>query len=512
MELILAHDKYYGIAGPNGDLPWSMTEAGRTDMRFFSQMTKGNIVAMGATTFASRSIACKPLPKRLNIVVTRRNGHRGRLSDETRRVMFSSVDAAVESWVVGTTGLLFVDTIDKMYRTCMRLIQRERGAVKAFLTGGASLVDAYITQGFRLTHVHLNEIPGDSYNCATFIGDVAKTRLICCTARDFVETACKKTGLIMRTLYNDQAAYGNEGERDYLQLLRDCAIAKLGYEKQDRTGEGTYSMFSQELRFRLYDEIVQQRVLPLLTTKRMATKAMFTELAWFVRGETDTKILERDGCRIWSGNTSREFLDSRGLTDYPEGELGPGYGFQWRFAGAEYPSREGGVDQLQGLIDMLKTDPDSRRMVMSAWNPKDLPKMALPPCHMMLNLWTRVDPNTNQRYLRGKVIQRSADAFLGVPFNIGSYGALLHYIADKAGMIAEELVLSFSDFHVYKTHLEQVAMQCGDSRFPVAFPTLEFPWDNDPKMEAPELDDLKHTDFIVKGYVPQARIPAPMAV
>lgn len=298
----------------------------------------------------------------------------------------------------------------------------------------------------------------------------------------------------------------NQAEKNYLNLLKN--ILENGDERSDRTGIGTKSIFGTQLRFDLSND-----TLPLLTTKRMFTKGIIEELIFFINGKTQTKELEAKGVNIWKSNTSREFLDSRGLTDYPEGEMGPMYGYQWRNFGADeiYVGSNSddqdhcieipGVDQLQNCFDLIKKDPTSRRILITAYNPAVSHKCVLDPCHMFLQFY--VDGNN----LSLQWYQRSVDSFLGLPFNITSYAVLTHMMAIATGLKAKELIFVGGDTHLYSNHLDQVKEQI--SREPYEFPKLNI------KSKINSIEDmekLSFEDFEIIGYKSHPAIKAPMAV
>ncbi|XP_008468587.2 thymidylate synthase [Diaphorina citri] len=215
-------------------------------------------------------------------------------------------------------------------------------------------------------------------------------------------------------------------EQQYLHLLDK--IIKTGHKKSDRTGVGTLSLFGAQMRFDLTNG-----TFPLLTTKRVFWKGVVEELLWFIKGSTNAKELSDKGVKIWDPNSTREYLDSIGLVDRKEGDLGPVYGFQWRHYGAEYKDMftdytDQGIDQLQNIINTIKTNPNDRRIIMCAWNPIDMPKMALPPCHCLAQFYVADGKLSCQLY------QRSADMGLGVPFNIASYSLLTYMIAHVTGL------------------------------------------------------------------------------
>ena len=241
-------------------------------------------------------------------------------------------------------------------------------------------------------------------------------------------------------------------EFQYLNLIE--RILKQGSTEHTRNGI-TKTVFGDCMRFDL-----SRGQIPLLTSKRVAWKACFHELMWFLKGDTDIKNLNSKGVHIWDGNATREFLDSRGLTDYPEGILGPIYGWQWRKWNAHYDGTtsfgHSDIDQLQYVIDELK-DPlkrSSRRLIVSAWNPEQLNDMALPPCHIMMQFHVR-----DGAYLSCSMYQRSADVGLGMPFNIASYSFLTHIIAKHCDLIAEEFVYFVGNAHIYESHIDALKGQ-----------------------------------------------------
>lgn len=272
----------------------------------------------------------------------------------------------------------------------------------------------------------------------------------------------------------------------YLDLLRH--ILQTGADKDDRTGTGTRSVFGYQMRFDLKEGF------PLVTTKKVHLKSIIYELLWFLKGETNIKYLKDNGVSIWD-----EWADAKG-------DLGPVYGKQWRsWEGANGQT----VDQVSALIHQLKNNPDSRRMIISAWNVADLPDMKLMPCHCLFQFYVR--PATEEQQLRGikgnlscQLYQRSADVFLGVPFNIASYALLTMMIAQVCDMEADEFVHSFGDAHLYKNHFEQAELQLSRTPFPL------------PKMKInPDIKDIfsfTFQDFELLNYQSHPAIKAPVAV
>lgn len=288
----------------------------------------------------------------------------------------------------------------------------------------------------------------------------------------------------------------NHEEHQYLDLVRD--ILQNGVDRPDRTGTGTRSVFGRQMRFSL-----RNNTMPLLTTKRTFWRGVAEELLWFIAGCTNAKVLQYKNIKIWDGNSSREFLDSVGLAHREEGDLGPIYGFQWRHFGAEYDTMhdtytDKGVDQLSNIIDTLKTNPNDRRMIMTAWNPTALPDMALPPCHLLCQFYVANGELSCQMY------QRSADVGLGVPFNIASYSLLTMLIAHVTGFKPGEFVHVLGDAHVYSNHIRELKVQL--EREPRPFPTLKINPDKQ------SIDDFVMDDFELVDYNPHKAIKMPMAV
>jgi thymidylate synthase len=281
----------------------------------------------------------------------------------------------------------------------------------------------------------------------------------------------------------------NHEEDQYLNLIKN--ILEHGFIEEARNGS-TKSIFGNSMRFSL-----KNGKIPILTTKKVAWKTCLKELLWFIRGETDNKILQQQGLHIWDGNASKDFVQSIGLGHYPEGILGPIYGYQWRHFNARYDVRNGaildenkpGIDQLQYIIDQLKNPAtrNNRRLVMTAWNPCQLNKMALPPCHVMCQFNVH-DGNK----LSCAMFQRSVDVPIGSPFNIASYCFLTHLLAKHCGLEAYEFVYFMGNCHIYEEHLEAVKEQL--ERKPYEFPSLEI------VNKRENINDYVVGDFQIIGY------------
>lgn len=285
-------------------------------------------------------------------------------------------------------------------------------------------------------------------------------------------------------------------EHQYLNHIKN--ILENGVKTDDRTGVGTYAIFGAQMRYTLRDN-----VFPLLTTKRVFWRAVVEELLWFIRGSTNAFELRDKNVHIWDANSTREFLDSVGLKDREEGDLGPIYGFQWRHFGAEYKGmhadyKNKGIDQLAHVINTIKTKPSDRRIIMCAWNPVDIPEMALPPCHCLVQFFVAKGELSCQLY------QRSADMGLGVPFNIASYALLTYMIANVTNLKPGEFIHTLGDSHVYLNHVDALKEQL--TREPRPFPTLKI------KRNVEKIEDFTIDDFELSGYDPHPKLSMPMAV
>lgn len=263
--------------------------------------------------------------------------------------------------------------------------------------------------------------------------------------------------------------------QQYLNLLK--RILDEGATKTDRTGTGTKSVFGNQMRFDLADGF------PLLTTKKLHLKSIIYELLWFLRGDTNVRYLQEHGVRIWN-----EWADENG-------DLGPVYGHQWR----SWPDYKGGtIDQIQNVLDQIRHTPDSRRMIVSAWNPAEVDEMALPPCHCLFQFYVADGRLSLQLY------QRSADTFLGVPFNIASYALLLQMMAQVTGLKAGEFIHTTGDTHLYLNHLDQARLQL--TRTPRPLPRMRL------NPDVKSLFDFRYEDFELEGYNPWPHIAATVSV
>lgn len=442
--------------GFENKLCWNIPD----DLKFFRKQTMNNIIVMGRKTFDSIG---KALPDRINIVLS------------------STLNQDDYPDIVVVKNLTQLD-----------ILLGAHFDRKIYIIGGESLYNHFIDRCsfLAVTHIEKTGKPDmlfDSYH--PMIDNTFKLT-------DW-SSAKYHDGIVYRYLvYSNCLVKINKTDDVYLDLMNK--ILKEGTDRIDRTLVGTRSLFAQHITFDLKDSC------PLLTTKRVAWKTCILELLWFLKGKTDTNILKNQGVKIWSGNTTREFLDSRGLNDYPEGELGPGYPWQIRRSGANFPDPEGGIDQLLYMENLLKTDPMSRRILWNLWNPSDIHKMALPPCHYAFQMY--VEEIRGIKYLSGLVSLRSNDGAIGAPINYFSYYTLLRIFALRCGMRVKSLTLCIGDAHIYSNHIDQIKEQI--TRIPRASPVLEI----NSRVQNCDWGDIELSDFSLIGYFPHPTIKMQMAV
>lgn len=474
MKLNLIYsDSVDGIMGINNDLYCKI----HSDLKMFQKITSTmfnnhkNVIIMGYNTW--KSIGEKPLKDRTNIIITKKHYNEIERYDI---LTFQSLDKCFEYLDEGDVGKIFViggsylfseiiknyfDSIDLIYQT--RIIDE---------------VNSFLFPSFNIIY---NKIPLIKYENDKRIQNIKQTKK---KERGNIFDFQKKKYVSKEIEYYENIYQKNEcinhQEFQYLNLLKD--ILENGTQKESRNST-VYSHFGSRMIFDLREGF------PLLTTKKMPWKTILRELLWFIKGSTSNKELQSKGVHIWDGNASKEFLKTRGLS-YEEGDLGPIYGFQWRHFGAEYKDHKAdyqgqGIDQLQWIINEIKNNPTSRRLIMSAWNPVDLDKMALPPCHIMVQF------NIEDTYIDAQLYQRSGDMFLGVPFNISSYSFLLHIIGKLTGYIPRNLIHVIGDTHIYSNHINAVKEQL--LRIPSNFPTLKINQIN-------TIDSIQEKDFEITNY------------
>ena len=457
------------LIGINNDLVVKLTK----DMEYFKNITMGHTIVMGRGTWDS--IGNRVLPGRKSIILT----NNPNLKSKHEAVSMMTLEKFLELQTNNRESVYFVIGGGKIFNI---LLQNAFTLPRELYITETTVPQGYI-QGLSKDFSYIEYIP--------------KCYRITSVSEKYMEGDC--TFRFIKYRYETR---NSSNEQEYLKLLSNVSN---GEERPDRTGVGTVSRFGKQMRFDISESI------PLLTTKRVPWKTCIKELLWFLRGDTDSKLLEDQGIKIWKGNTSREFLDSRGLS-YKEGVLGACYGYQWRFYGAEYKEEyadtskakpSDGIDQIMQVIETLKTDPSSRRMIVNTWNPTFLDKMVLPPCHFCFQFYAS---GKSLKELSCHIILRSNDLFLGAPFNIFEYAVLTCIIAKKCGMTPKELVYTISDAHIYKNHLEQVQEQL--HRVVRSEPVLIL----DDSIKTKDFSEMSIDDFEIVGYFPDKVIKGEMAI
>jgi thymidylate synthase len=454
---IVAFCKKYGI-GCNNTIPWNIPE----DLKHFQTITNDSIIVMGRNTF--ESLPYKPLKNRINVVLTK-SDKPDQYSDIDNLhfiqdiQMLDNFDDSKKIFIIGGEDIykLFFDKIDFIYTT---FIDKEYECTKFFPS---------ITHHFKIS-TFSEPFWSENEQCNyRFINYVRK--------QTYQSSDIEYTDLIKRVLKDNH----------------DIRV--------DRTNTGTFSKFGDQIRFDISDSV------PLLTTKRVPWKSCIEELLWFLRGDTDANILKNKNVNIWNDNSSREFLDKVGLGRLEQGDCGANYSFQWRFFGQDYSNcktnyiKNTKYDQISNVVHLLKTNPYSRRIFFSAWNPMDLDKTVLPPCHVSAQFY--VD---NKKGLSCHMYQRSCDVFLGLPWNIFSYTVLTYILAKKCGFKPAELIISFGDVHIYSNHIEQVNQQLSNTC--MASPVLEL----NETIISKNFEDINVDDFELIGYYPNKSIKGKMSV
>jgi dihydrofolate reductase/thymidylate synthase len=421
ISLIVAYDSNYGI-GKNGSLPWDIKE----EMKHFSSVTKNACVVMGKNTYLS--LPTKGLSGRQNIVLS----------------LTPLDDPNVDC----------VSSIEQVFGICQRK--------ELFVIGGSKVYQQFLSMNLPIQNIYVTQIHHD-YQCDTFFPQNQLDQYL--QQNHLTPIVVKGKGLDYKNNfvldYTITHYQFRSDEKQYLNLL-ETILREDPEGRQTRNGK-TYSIFGPQLSFDL-----SNGVLPMITTRKMFIRGIFEELIFFIQGQTNTKILEDKKIYIWKGNTSKEFLASRGLP-YEEGDMGPMYGYQWRHFGAEYKGQGNrgtvGYDQLEQLLKQLVQDPSSRRHLLTTYHPGVVDQSVLAPCHGLVV----------QFYVQGgmldcKMYQRSCDTVLGEPFNITSYALLTHLIAHVCGLKARKLIVTLGDAHIYEQHVEGVKEQL--KREPFSSPVL----------------------------------------
>ena len=455
--IIAATDSKNGI-GRNNSLPWNFLK----EMCYFKKITsktkdtqKQNAVIMGRKTWESIPKKFRPLKNRLNVVVSS--------SNINHDCVFPNVEKA------------------------LTFVNNKRDIEKTFFIGGQSIYKEILNKnlydGIYLTKIH------KIYDCDTFFPELNYSHL-----KEKTNFITEENNTSIEYKFFEKIK--NSEENEYLKLIEE--IIYKGDKKPDRTGTCTRNLFGKSLRFDLSNGTI-----PLLTTKKVFWRGVAEELLWFISGCTNANKLKEKGIHIWDGNSSRNYLNSLGLKHREEGDLGPVYGHLWRHFGADYKNmhtnyENKGVDQLKNAIDLIKNNPNSRRIVVTAWNPSVFKEIVLPACHMIFQFYVSNGKLSCQMY------QRSADIGLGVPFNIASYSLLTHLIAHCTGLEPGEFIHVLGDAHVYENHIDPLKEQL--TREPRKFPTLKINTNNK------NIDKFKYEDFEILNYNPHKNIKMKMAV
>lgn len=475
ISCILAIDEENGI-GKNGTLPWKV----KSDMNYFTSVTKShcvyessNVVIMGRNTWESIPKKYRPLSDRINIVV----------SSTLEKNYNQLIDIIVPS---NGANIVTTEIIVKDLESAFDVVKKLTTLMnidEVFIIGGKQLYDTVFNDPHIITgHLHITHIKGKydtdvkvNFN-EHFFDEMRRTELSC------------NSGYI--GVYKPKE---NLEELAYLNMLKK--IITDGNLRPTRNAN-TLSCFASSLTFDL------SKSFPLLTTKKMFLRGIFEELKFFLLGQTNTKILEEKKVNIWKGNTTRQFLDSVGLNKLEEGDMGPLYGFQLRHYGAEYHGcnydyTNNGYDQFSNILHLLKNDRFSRRIMMTTFNPAQVSQGPLPPCHGIVIQFGIEGANK----LSCHMYQRSADEFLGIPFNIASYALLIHIICELVNndpnytsekLIPGMLTMALGDYHIYEQHIEIVKEQI--KRKPYAFPQLEI------NKKVTQIEDLNFEDIMLINY------------
>jgi dihydrofolate reductase/thymidylate synthase len=503
-HIICAHSyPEFGI-GFKGQLPWTL----KGDLLNFKSITTAlnalNFVVMGRATYDSLPVSIRPLPNRFNIVITHDS------------FLLENNNNPANLWF--STWENLQSTLQDKYIQNQH-IEPNKPSTDVFIIGGEeiyklALATLPITTAY-ITEVYANEKKNVSafdkffpvYDTTSWqCGTVDKPLVL--ALQSVSKFHCEKDIYYRYLVYKTNTPPGmewqSEESRQYLKNMQD--ILDRGDERIDRTTVGTISLFHTVQRYDLSDTF------PICTTKRMFFRAIFEELALYISGRTDNKILQDKGIHIWDGNTTREFLDKRGLNHYPEGDMGETYGFNFRHYGAKYGTCKDdlpldgsvGYDQIANIIHLLKTDPASRRMIINLWNPATQHNAALPACFMMYQFHVHMQ----RRTLNCQLYLRSSDYFLANNWNICTGALLVHMLCKLEGidLVPGELIIVTGDTHLYKTHLSQVRENLG--RKPYPFPALQIKGDNRRR----ELTDFVFEDFRLIGYKSHPGITADMAV
>jgi dihydrofolate reductase / thymidylate synthase len=493
MRLIVAFQKKdRGIGDSNNSIPWKISE----DLKYFKEQTskkknenEQNVLIMGRKTWESIPENYRELKNRTCYVVSRNE------SLEFKNQVESYKDTYL---------------VSKLDQTSTFMSNTEN--VNVWIIGGASIYNEMITN-YGVSEIYATEIytnKGEEYDCSSYFPNIDENRFKLRSVSPINTSTCKNTE---KTVYFRYLIYADKdtidpseeiwqsSEVQYLDALRE--IKETGIENIDRTGVGTLSKFGMRFEYNLKDGF------PALTTKRIFLRGVFEELMMYLRGHTDNKVLQDKSIHIWDGNTTREFLDARGLTHYPEGDMGETYGFNFRHFGGEYKTcketynENNGFDQLNYVINLIKNDPSSRRIIINLWNSNTLHKAALPSCLCQYQFYV----NTEKEELDLQIYIRSSDFFLANNWNTCTGAFFVHMLCRLEGISLSpgRIVVVTGDTHLYLTHLEGVGENL--KRIPRPLPQL-----NINGCKRTSIEEFTWDDINLIGYFPQKNIRADMAV
>ena len=484
--------------GKNGVLPWKL----KKDMSYFKAMTIPhnklfqNAVIMGRKTWDSIPEQFRPLKDRVNIVITRNKNLLGIKETECEEDIVNNV-------IYEKDGVYFTNSLFGAYE-----FSKEKNIHECFVIGGEQIYKQafeMMNESYKVNKIYTTTIY-KKFECDTFFPptDFETDYKLC-----HVYPIEEENDIYFRFLtyyskkymkkHDVSCIFENTEENEALKSMEQ--IMRFGQERIERTGVGTRSLFGLSWKYDISSNF------PLMTTKRMFFRGIFEELALYISGKTDNKILQEKNIHIWDGNTSREFLDKRGLTNYPEGDMGETYGFNMRHYGANYIDCHHdysgqGFDQLQYVINSIKNDPSSRRMLINLWNPATCHKAALPSCMMQYQFYVRTD----LKKLDLQVYLRSSDYFLANNWNVCTAALLVYMICnlEDIDLTPGEITVVTGDTHIYNNHLDAVKENL--KRTPRPFPQLFI------KEKKKSLEDFTYEDIKLVGYTPYPSIKAEMAV
>jgi len=464
-RIVVARDLNRGI-GYKNKLPWNISE----EMKYFTDLTtnvnkqeKQNCVIMGRNTYLSIPEKFRPLKNRINIVLS--------------------------STMNKTEGIEVFDDIDKI----LNYVEKNKKKIERCYVIGGELVYRTFLERDLISEIYETLIHNSFSNVDKYFPKYEDNFKIYKTKTLTYED--KNSKKLFPVSFR-QFKIINQSENKYLDLMHKILLN--GIEKIDRTGVGTHSLFGESLKYDISDG-----KLPLLTTKFVPIRFIIEELLWFISGSTDARKLQEKKIPIWNGNTTREFLDNRGLNHLPEGDIGAGYGHQLRHFNASYTtcedSYEGkGFDQLKYVIDLLRHNPESRRILFSYWNPQQLNDATLPPCHLVYQFY--VNPRTKE--ISSCLYQRSSDYFLANNYNAVSAIILTHMLGQICGYKPKEFTHFMGDTHIYKNHFEQCETQL--KRNPYVQPRIKL------NKNITEIENFRYEDFKIINYYPQTAIRGKM--